>query len=320
MQYQVNYSFQFPIRLIYGYLKSSSKEIQLPSAFPAKTEWGEMLECTNFFVHDVSDLSIEISWISIKTGHVFYFRGPLKLASEILNNNEITLLIGLGAFGEIAIWLNHQFQRILYLYAEGVEITEKITDDMISNANFTNSEGKHISSLVELCKYDIIKFNHNNKFDINNDNYLSNKMKRFNYRYQIENVPHGYSIYEYLSDTTFCKLYNSNIEQYHMAAKPIKLAIEWIQYDDSYSVYIWLNENKLIQLFEKFYGAHPDTKTDFIIRIDAEKKKYELALFRHGLKEPQIISEDAYQLLVFKNKFEDYRSDNYNQERGAWIW
>ena len=63
-----------------------------------------------------------------------------------------------------------------------------------------------------------------------------------------------------------------------------------------------------------------DTKTDFIIRIDSEKRKYELALFRQGLKEPQIIPEDAYQLLVFKNKFEDYRSDNYNQERGAWIW
>ena len=87
-----------------------------------------------------------------------------------------------------------------------------------------------------------------------------------------------------------------------------------------YNCYIWFEEKLITSIFERFYGAHKDTKTDFIIRIDSEKRKYELALFRQGLKEPQIIPEDAYQLLVFKNKFEDYRSDNYNQERGAWIW
>ena len=57
-----------------------------------------------------------------------------------------------------------------------------------------------------------------------------------------------------------------------------------------------------------------------LVSVNAENKKYELALYRYGLKEPQVIPEDVYQLLVFKNKFEDYRSDNYNQERGAWIW
>ena len=57
-----------------------------------------------------------------------------------------------------------------------------------------------------------------------------------------------------------------------------------------------------------------------MIRIDSEKKIFELALYRYGLKEPQVISESAYQLFVFKNKFEYYRSENYNQPRGAWIW
>lgn len=75
-----------------------------------------------------------------------------------------------------------------------------------------------------------------------------------------------------------------------------------------------------MSIFHHFYGAHPETKTDFIIRIDAENKKYELALYRQGLKEPVVIPESAYQLIVFKNKFEDYRSENYDQPRGAWIW
>lgn len=99
------------------------------------------------------------------------------------------------------------------------------------------------------------------------------------------------------------------------------IKIKWNDNNNNdYYAFYWMCVYNITEIFERFYGAHPDTKTDFIIRIDAENKKYELALYRQGLKEPQIIPEDAYQLLVFKNKFEDYRSDNYNQERGAWIW
>ena len=87
-----------------------------------------------------------------------------------------------------------------------------------------------------------------------------------------------------------------------------------------YSVMFYSNVNELTEIFNRFYGAHPDTKTDFIIHIDAKSKKYELGLYRQGLKEPVVIPECAYQLIVFKNKYEDYRSENYNQPRGAWIW
>lgn len=123
-----------------------------------------------------------------------------------------------------------------------------------------------------------------------------------------------------LFNGTHDKLNDGNLLKYHQAGKPKKLAIKWHIGKSEYSAYFWFEEEAIREVFDKFYGAHPDTKTDFIIRIDAENKKYELALYRYGLKEPQIIPENVYQLLVFKNKFEDYRSDNYNQERGAWIW
>lgn len=81
-----------------------------------------------------------------------------------------------------------------------------------------------------------------------------------------------------------------------------------------------LNDEEIQSVFDRFYGAHPETKTDIMIWIDSEKKKFELALYRYGLKEPQIINESTYQLIVFKNKFEYFRSENYDQPRGAWIW
>lgn len=127
-------------------------------------------------------------------------------------------------------------------------------------------------------------------------------------------------IEESLFDGTHDKLHDGGLMKYHQAGKPKKLAIKWHIKKSEYTAYFWFEDEKICSIFERFYGAHPDTKTDFIIRIDTETKKYELALYRQGLKEPQIIPEDAYQLLVFKNKFEHYRSDNYNQERGVWIW
>lgn len=91
-------------------------------------------------------------------------------------------------------------------------------------------------------------------------------------------------------------------------------------HNHAFSIYYWFEFESLKSVFERFYGAHPDTKAEFIIRIDVLTNRYELSLFRQGLKEPVVIPESAYQLIVFKNKFEDYRSENYNQPRGAWIW
>ena len=168
--------------------------------------------------------------------------------------------------------------------------------------------------------------------------WFKNCIKQFTYRYIIYRESKEYCdtlfkkkhndiillknecIEETLYDYTYDKLHDGGLFKYHQAGKPKKLAIKWHIGKSEYSAYFWFEDERIREVFDKFYGVHPDTKTDFIIRIDAENKKYELALYRYGLKEPQIIPEDVYQLLVFKNKFEDYRSDNYNQERGALIW
>lgn len=127
-------------------------------------------------------------------------------------------------------------------------------------------------------------------------------------------------IKECLFDGTFDKVNNDNLLKYHQAGVPEKLSIKWYVKKSEYIAYFFIDETPIISIFKRFLGNHPETKVDFIIRIDAENKKYELSLYRQGLKEPVIIPEDAYQLIVFKNKFEDYRSENYNQPRGAWIW
>lgn len=127
-------------------------------------------------------------------------------------------------------------------------------------------------------------------------------------------------IEDVLYDGQYDKTHDGKIFTYHEAGRPRKLAVKWHVKKSEYTAYFWFEDKEIRTVFDRFYGAHPETKTDFMIRIDAEKNKYELALYRYGLKEPYVISSSAYQLIVFKNKFECYRSENYNQPRGAWIW
>lgn len=107
---------------------------------------------------------------------------------------------------------------------------------------------------------------------------------------------------------------------YLFEALPRRFSLETFLYNNKICLYFWMDYDLLLEAISKIIWSHPETKVDFIIRIDAENKKYELSLYRQGLKEPVPIPESAYQLIVFKNKFEDYRSENYNQPRGAWIW
>lgn len=150
---------------------------------------------------------------------------------------------------------------------------------------------------------------------------MKRSLAGFCYRYQLNGADGSDAVIkEVLIDGTHDKINDGRLIKYHVAGKPKKFVVEWQSEKSEYSTYFWFDDEKISSFFEKFYGMHRDTKTDFMITIDAENKQYGLALYRQGLKEPVAIPESAYQLIVFKNKFEDYRSENYNQPRGAWIW
>lgn len=250
--------------------------------------WGE----PDFFFRD-SDLrlqvpdTITISWHNKDSGS--YYSHKIDLChTDYLKDGDI-IVIGITSHGSLALWIiSNKKSDLIYQVA--------IKSDEILELN-RQFKYRYIIHLIN---------QHENTLE-NGEN-TNELIGKFDY------------IEEKLFDGTHDKLNNGNLLKYHQAGKPKKLAIKWHIGKSEYSAYFWFEEEPIREVFDKFYGAHPDTKTDFIIRIDAENKKYELALYRYGLKEPQVIPENVYQLLVFKNKFEDYRSDNYNQERGAWIW
>ena len=148
--------------------------------------------------------------------------------------------------------------------------------------------------------------------------------KRYNYRYAFmvcgEEEMDLTLLQELLVDGSMRQLTEGSILNYRDRARPSKIELGWTVGNDNYSAFFFIDDAQQLGIFNRVYGVHLDTKSDYIFNIDIDAEEYSLALYRQGLKDPVAIPESAYQLIVFKNKFECYRSENYNQSRGAWIW
>lgn len=335
----------YPSDTFFGLLYYGRDEaIEIPKLYPYSGEWGQILS-TQILERDTFPMPrvIFVVWLSIVEKKFYLLRDRLqynKLESLWQQKDEKTqealfthLVVGMAPYGGVAIWASGNRKSVL----EGWHQGEETTVDM---ETFMGGDSQY--SLEEYCD-----------FYMNNDsglkeNYVQNGlpsrhlfdkyMQQFTYRYlylfehwdeknnkwnkyeQDETTPSFNYIEELLIDGTYDKLHDNGLLNYHQAGKPKKLSLKWQIKKSEYTAYFWFEDEVIQAIFDRFYGAHPETKTDFMIRIDSDKNKYELALYRYGLKEPQVISESAYQLLVFKNKFECYRSENYNQSKGAWIW
>lgn len=214
--------------------------------------------------------------------------------SKDINNYSISadndsaytdLLIGITRELNLAIWLyGPKKSKLIYWQDKGFDIMVQYKYRYLIMFSTWNEESESWE---------------NNHFSVGNSTHLS--------------------LCESLFDGTFNKNKDTTLQNYHDAGVPRKLSIEWQWCKTSYSLNIFFN-SEIIDIFKKFYGIHCDTISDFRIIVDPISKKYALSLYRYGMKEPMVIPEIAYQIIVFKSGFEYFRSTNYCQPDGAWIW
>lgn len=332
----------YPAESLFALLYCDDSEvIEIPQIFPIAGEWGQPLS----FEYDEPveygiPVRLDLVYLSIVEG-VFYGlevnfdKGRLDLLLRksflnIDNDSPLYIIVGIAPYGCIAVWVFCEKKSFLFDLFQASQVRVPMELLRPSNPDLT------LNGIINgyMKSFPNVKLNLD-QYGLPAKGWFGKLMQQFNYRY---NVAFGFSedeesksssekitaeldwVEESLLDGTFDKMRDGGLMQYHMAGKPGKLAVQWHVGKAEYTAYFWMDEEQITAIFDRFYGAHRDTKTDFIIRIDAENRKYELAMFRQGLQEPQVIPESAYQMIVFRNKFEDYRSENYNQPRGAWIW
>lgn len=337
----------YPTDTFFGLLYFEADDaLEIPKKYPYQGEWGQpisthLLEREDYPVPGM----IDMVWLSIVERKFYSLveKLPTERFEELFGQtDEVSgealfehIVVGMAPYGGVALW-THGFKKstlVKWMHAEEIQVEMK--DFMPLNPDVT---------LDENCD-----------FYINNDSRVKENleknglpprdlfdkyMQQFSYRYlplfehwdedeeewlqyteeEQETKPELDYIKEALYDGTRDKLHDGGLLNYHEAGKPKKLSVKFHIKKSEYTAYFWFEDEAIRAIFDMFYGIHPDTKTDFIIHIDPEKKKYQLSLFHYGLQEPRIIPEATYQLIVFKNKFEHFRSENYDQPRGAWIW
>lgn len=322
----------FPVESLFCLIHfSGGKTIELPRKYPLEGVWGEPV---SFVYGEENELGtpekIDIVYISILEKIAYSIEADLSermigILNKPIADNDSFIVVGLGPFGMVAVWLYSKRQCVLIEKFKAVPV--EIPNVFLRADTF--------QTVISICQQYIKAYNFNVSISkIVDSSFVSKMMSQFQYRYFISFDPSlckrkdgGPVDDQYIIirirdkrfDGTFDLDENSKLFTYHFSGIPRLINVDWQFNCNSYSAYFSC-EYKFVEFISRFYGAHPETKADFIIKIDAENRKYELALYRQGLKEPMVIPESAYQLIVFKNKFEDYRSENYNQPRGAWIW
>lgn len=307
---------------------SDGEEIALFKKYPFAGAWGRSSSLTAR-LDDCHALPVKVNviYLSIVERKIYSVQICLnelevkKVFDELNNasaNTVLRFMIGMSGSGISAVWVLSDKKSVLLASPKGEEISfSRVRHFLPENV-----------TIAEYCsQYD---FGGNVK-----EAEYESWMKQYLFRYMVmfgiydgawtdipENMqmPELCSLHDDSYDGTFDKSDDGALKIYHISGKPKRLEISWRDGTNEYASYFFFSEKAVTTLFERFYGAHPDTKTDFIIRIDIKNRKFELGLFRSGLSEPVIVPESAYEFIVFRNDFEDLRSDNYNQPQGAWIW
>lgn len=342
----------YPTCLIWGLLWTGDDIMEVPKRLPFAGEWGET-QSNVIPLRDRTPLpeAMNIFWLSVTERKLYSAILPLPIELMKKGMQEVNpttgeplfshIVIGMAPYGGITCWLRGSTKSISFLFEkaneiEGYEeivkeITRSSSIDEVCDFYIDNDEGVKTNLeqnglpardlfdryMQQFCYRYLVMFE---RWDEDEERWVKPELGVEGQPVDGKPLPEFDFIEEALWDGTHDKLHDGGLMSYHQAGKPKKLALEWHVKKSQYSAYLWFEDELIRAAFEKFYGAHRDTKVDFIIRIDPEKNKYELALYRYGLQEPVVISEDAYQIIVFKSKFEYYRSENYDQPRGAWIW
>lgn len=322
---------------------SDTDALAIPECNPFRGPWGQNVhvDLLEESFHRLPK-GLHLIYLSIieKRGYIINDNLPqekLNVLWELVDNKKDPIyekiIVGMAPYGIVVVWANGLRKASIIYQGQGHVFDITIDKFLPERANSSISElcNIYIDNNLEAKSY--IEKNGLPPRDL-----FDRYMQQFIYRYVVEFGhwdeekkewkdyagdevrPEFEYIEEALYDGTHDKLHDGGLMQYHAAGKPKKLALQYHVKKSVYSGYLWFEDFKIRAAFENFYREYPEAEMDFLFRIDPEKNIYQILFTCKEAEHPVPLHEEAYQMIVFKSKFERYRTKNYNQPRGAWIW
>ena len=101
-----------------------------------------------------------------------------------------------------------------------------------------------------------------------------------------------------------------------MRAKPNKIVLKWKVGLTEYGAYFWTDENKIIETFTNFYGNDTQKEGNLLIEVGKSNENFTFFLQNDFLRIE--IPFEEIEAIIFKDKYESYRSPNYIRPQGGW--
>lgn len=319
----------YPTETFFGNLMWSEDDgISVPYSYPFATKWGEAV---SMHIYDEKEFPIpsyiDMVWLSIVENQFYSIEEklPSERMEELFKQKDAKgnpiydyIIVGMAPFGNIAIWLagNQKQTEIAWLKAEAIDVEmEDFCPSTILNRE------NYVKNVLENSKAAYNNFVENG---LPPCDLYQNYMARFNYRIEpvfedeqaeLQGVDIWYFNGEFDTNMT------DEFSKYQMRAKPQKLVVHYKVGKAKYNAYIWFDDIKIKESFGCFYSMYESINAvELILNISKSNKEYHISISSKERSEndenfkPYELFKDCFEIIVFKNKFESYRSENYKKQ------
>lgn len=318
----------YPIRVFMArfFLEGSHEKLRV--ILNDAGDWGEATSVEEFNAdpYTMPELMVLRWWSPIEQK---FYNGVVnidtKKAEEIWNKQDDSdilsrfshIVAGMAPYGGIAIWFRGYKKSVLFC-------SQKAQDIDVPEEAF-----KKLSSMAPAPEGVVLP----------PQDFFDNMMKQYTYRYigleeyfdgekwqnfNKEDLYYDDLDFETIEDRRFDgthdQLCDDGLLRYHEAGCPKRIKVKWHEGRNELSAHYWFESQIAPQAFCQFFVINANQKADILLRIDSRANRYEIALNTDTIAEPQVLPAESYQLLVFRNGHEHFRSENFNQEEGAWDW
>lgn len=308
------------------------------------SDWGEATATVVISSKELSlPRALELGWLSVVESKCYKFSGTIdseKIAGlfEKRDDNDNPLfeylVVGMAPYGGVAIWLRGPIKSVIIDWKKA----------KLANPNERGFKDYLTGTTVELFSQNVLAADELMLQNLLNNGLpaldtFDNWMRQYEYRFTpLEEYWDGNGWQEYDEDDlyyddmdlttlevqrfdgTHDQLNDLRLLRYHEAGMPKRLKVKWRVGRDDFSAFYWFNDAALHSVFSRYAAMDAEGRMELLLRIDTRHERYAIAVKSDMMPQPTDIPAEGYEMLVFNNGNELWRSDNFAQENGAWDW
>ena len=319
---------------------SKDESLAVPKRYPYAGQWGEPLSTVVLHRMDYPmPLKLDMVWLSLTEQRFYSIEAPLpterleQLWQEAGDDAYTQIVVGMAPCGGVALWLSGDYRQTLVSWLQAEPFAANI--DHFLSASTADTLAEHCQGYLQENE---AALNQLKRFGPPQPDLYARLMHQFDYCYDIafrrwnaDNkvwedldaeavAPELDDVEEALTDGTFDRRHDGRLLSPHQGGLPVRLSAAWHVGRNKYSIHFWFDDEKLYDYFYHLLRSGKDKSLRLSLLIDPDLKKLRIVLTGAQTEQTVAIDEATYQYILFKDGFEQQRSKNYNQPRGAWVW